>query len=196
MITKISLIIVNIALVYIFASFFIADAFSKNIDSQIKDLEFEMALKSANTSINLNPREPYYYRQKAKVLLLLSAQNIEDKKIYKQQALSSLQKAYELNPENLATIRNSVPYYYFLAKNDLTVQQDPKDNTQIDEDFISATRRFYNEVKTRFPNDAGAIATVAKYEKQLGLEEDYQNSAIMINTLRPDLLQWYPGVAY
>ena len=196
MITKISLIIVNIALVYIFAGFFIADVFSKNIDSQIKDLEFEKALKSANTSINLNPREPYYYRQKAKVLLLLSAQNIEDKKIYKQQALSSLQKAYELNPENLATIRNSVPYYYFLAKNDLTVQQDPKDNTQIDEDFINATRRFYAEVKTRFPNDAGAIATVAKYEKQLELEQDYQNSVNMLKNLRPDLIQWYPGIAY
>jgi tetratricopeptide (TPR) repeat protein len=196
MLTKIALIIANVILVYIFAGFFVADMLSKNIDSQVKNLEFEKALNSANMSITTNPNEPYYYRQKAKVLLLLSAQSKEDKKIYKQQALLSLQKAYELNPDNLATMRNSVPYYYFLAKEDLTTQQDPLVSVVVDEDFINKTVLFYREIKARFNTDAGAIATIAKYEKMLGLTQDYDESINRLKVLRPDLLEWYPGIAY
>ncbi len=194
--TKIILIFVNIVLIAIFVRFFVADTAAKNIDHAIKDTNFEQALKNANLAIQLNPREPYYYRQRAKTFLLLAAQENTDKQIYKNQALNDLQKGLELNEDNLATIRNSIPYYYFLAKSDFALQQDPTLKTNLDANFTQITLDFYKTTKMRFNTDAGAIVTLAKYEKLLGFDKEYAESIVQLKKLRPDLLEWYPGIAY
>ena len=193
---KILLLIVNIVLVIIFVRFFLADIYAKNIDFLVNELEFEKAVASANKAVELNPREPYYYRQRAKVFLLKAAQQDQDKKVYKNHALLNLREAYMLNPDNLATIRNSIPYYYFLAKDNFGIQKAPKAESALDQDYIEETLYFYEMIKVRFSTDAGAIVTVAKYEKQLGLTEEYNKSVGIIKNLRPELLKWYPGFAY
>ena len=63
-------------------------------------------------------------------------------------------------------------------------------NNNYDERYIGYVKEFYNETKNNYPNDAGVILGVAKYEKKLGLEESYQNSVERIKFLRPDLLDW------
>ncbi len=194
--TKIVLIFVNIVLVVIFAKFFAADINAKKIDVAVKDLNFEKALKNANSAIKMNPHEPYYYRQRAKIFVLLAAQENLDKKVYKEQALNDLQSGYKLNTDNLATLRNSIPYYYFLAKDDFALQQDPNTNVNIDGDFAPTTLDFYKTTKNRFNTDAGVIVTIAKYEKLLGFNKEYVKSVEMLKKLRPDLLEWYPGIAY
>jgi hypothetical protein len=183
---KICLIIVNFALIAIFVKFFIADVNAKKVDFLIKNKGLSSALNSSNSAIRLNPQEPYYYRQRAKAFLLMAIQEPQNNKKYKQKALDDLNTALSLNYENLATIRNSIPYYYFLAK----------DEEVVSNHFILETSNFYKTTKSRFPTDAGVLVTVAKYEKLLGLTKEYEQSKQMIKKLRPDLLEWYPGIAY
>lgn len=190
------LIFVNIVLIAIFVQFFVADTKAKNIDYLVKELEFTQALESANQALNLNSREPYYFRQRAKVYILLAAQENTDQAVYKEQALKDLQAAYALNTENLATIRNSIPYYYFLAKANMSLKQHANVKAGLDEEYAQTTRTFYKTTKNRFPTDAGVIATIAKYEKLLGFDDDYEDSINALKKLRPDLLEWYPGIAY
>ena len=72
------------------------------------------------------------------------------------------------------------PLYYFLAG---YPKPDPV--------YLSLTIKFLETTKHRFSQDAGVVSLVAKYEKELGLMDDYNESVRMVAVLRPDLLQWY-----
>ena len=134
-----------------------------------------------------NPFEPNYYRGRAKVntVLLVSSQ---DKQKVKQEIFDDLKKSFEINKNNLVTIRNSIPIYYFLAVGD--IYKAPGDDNY-DDKYIGYVKDFFNDIKNRYPNDVGVILSVAKYEKKLGLEESYKNSVGRIKFLRPDLLEWH-----
>ncbi len=143
--------------------------------------DIEMAKSLIDQAIKNNPQEANYYRVRAKVLVVgLVPDDSQDQQIDKESALRDLRTAYNLNPNNLVTIRNEIPLYYYLAG-----------YPSIDENYLPTVTNFLEINKMRFNNDAGVVALVAKYEKKLNLTKEYGDSVKIINILRPDLLQWY-----
>jgi hypothetical protein len=141
-------------------------------------------------SVSQNPFEPNYYRGKAKVdlLKLLYVSDPATKLQIKERVLADLVKAYSLNENDLVTIRNELPLYYFLALKDIGLGT-TQNNT--DPRYLGIAKEFFESNKKRFWNDAGVIASVAKYEKKLGFVQEYSESVQRIMILRPDLLDWY-----
>lgn len=188
-------------LIIIFSSFLMMKTFHRLYTADIhfeksQDLlalsDFDGALYFANSAVEKNPLEPNYYRGRAKVYIA-SLPSIPEGKVfaYKVRALTDLKQAYDLNPNNIVTIRNSIPLYYFLAANDLSKPASPKN---VDPNFLPITNGFYQKVKNRFPNDVGFYVLLAKYQKRLNLVEGYAESADKIEDLRPDLFDWYEGL--
>ncbi|MFZ2663843.1 MAG: hypothetical protein WAX66_00560 [Patescibacteria group bacterium] len=165
---------------------YIADIYFKKSQVLLKIGDGEDSLLYANKSVSLNPFEPNYYRGRAKVntVRLVSIDSTGDMKEF---ILFDLQRALDLNPSNLVTIRNSIPLYYFLAVKDLNTGSGVGN---IDEGYISYTKEFFRNTKNSYWNDAGVISSVAKYEKKLGLVDEYEESVERIKELRPDLLEW------
>ena len=150
----------------------------------------EDALVLSDKAINLNPFEPNYYRGRAKirtVFLVASSDNAEVKKLI----LEDLKKAEELNQNNLVTIRNSIPLYYFLAIRDVFLSPGSEN---MDDSYLSIVEDFYKKTKERYWSDVGVVLSIAKYEKKLGLETEYGESISRIEELRPDLLNWHESL--
>lgn len=175
-----------------YAEVYTADVFYEKGQDLLGERDFDMAYKYATRAVRNNPLEPNYYRGRAKILIS-SLVDAKENQVFttKQLALQDLEKAVELNTKNLVTIRNSIPLYYFLAAKDLTK---PASKDNIDPDFLPITKSFYDKVKDYSSNDVGVYALLAKYEKRLGLDEGYKYSVEKIEILRPDLLDWYPGL--
>jgi len=171
---------------YIF-KFYNADIYYKKGQEYIKNGDEKRALYYADKAVTMNPYEPNYYRGRAKIKTVLLASTQNNIKI-KQEIYDDLKKALELNKNNLVTIRNSIPIYYFLAVGDV-YKAPGKDN--YDEKYIELVKDFFNDTKRNYSNDVGVLVSIAKYEKKLGLEESYQDSVTRIEFLRPDLLEWH-----
>lgn len=187
MVTKkkilVSIIIISyVLLIVTFVKKYSADVNYQSADDLFQENHASAALIKINESISQNPLEPEYYRQRAKIYILLNN---------KESALSDLQTSYDLNPTNLATIRDNVPLYFFLANRDLS---QPASLENIDYDFLPIVQSYFMQTKEYFSNDAGVQIAVAKYEKRLGLTEDYEKSMKNIKSLRPDLLEWHPDL--
>jgi len=180
--------IIYIPSIYKFVNVYAADiAFSK-ADSALTVGETNKSLDFINSAISKNGDEPIYYRWRAKVYLAATAnQSSEITLALKNLALKDLQKSYDLNPKNLATIRNNVPLYYFLASKDITKPAGP-DN--IEPLFLPVAAAFYSKTGNISPNDVGIYVLLAKYENRLGLKEELQQSLTKIKQLRPDLFGW------
>jgi hypothetical protein len=183
--------LVFIWVIYTFSAFVLislykADIYFNKSQDLVKEKEYDRAVFYANKSVELNPFEPNYYRGRAKVntVFLVSDNDIEKTKsnIY-----LDLKKAEELNPDNLVTIRNSIPIYYFLAVRDLHLTPGP-DNT--DDKYIEIVSKYYSKVKNDYWGDVGVLLSLAKYEKRLGMYENYERSISRIKDLRPDILEW------
>lgn len=174
--------VVYISLLKIFWNAVSAD--ESYIDSQraLKESNFERALLYANKSIEKNSNEPRYYYGRAKVYI---------GNANKDEALADLQKAQELNPKNLVTLRNVVPIYYFLSIFDLSKTSSVNN---LDEKYYTVTKAFYSDLKNYSPTDVGINVLLAKYEKRLGMEQEYKKSLEIIKSLRPDLLDWHPNL--
>jgi len=179
--------VVFLSVCFVLSRIYIADFYYKKSQTLITHGYNDQAYRYAVKSINFNPFEPNYYRGRAKVNLvrLVSA---EDQEPIKMEVLQDLRKAYSLNENNLVTIRNMFPIYYFLAVKDISLGSS-QDN--IDASFVDISIRFLEDNKHRFWGDAGVIAEVAGYEKRLGLANEYNESVERIRILRPDLLDWY-----
>ncbi len=189
---KVIIILITILYLWSLANFvkvFVADAHYTQSQKNLRTGEIEKALEKSEKSIRNNPSEPRYYYERAKILLTssVSLEDTDSSKI-KEAALKNLQKAETLNPKNLTTLRNSVPIYYYLAIKDL-VGTPSKEN--IDLEYLETTKEFFQKVKQEYSNDAGVQVLVAKYEKRLFLEQEYEETVEQIKQLRPDLLEWY-----
>lgn len=145
----------------------------------LKNKAWEISKKHMEKAINFNPREPKYHREKAKMLIASDEKN---------EAIEELQKAVDLNSKNLATLRNIIPLYYLLTIKDL---EKPNLAENIDESFLPTTKLFYENLKNTYKTDAGILVSIAKYEKQLKLQENYEKTVEMVGILRPDLLNWH-----
>ena len=164
---------------------FFADFTYRSSQSLLTNQEYSKSQEYSEKAISLNPNEPRYFYGKAKVLLVqlpLSS---------KQEILDLLISAGELNPDNLVTLRNIVPYYYFLAVEDL---QEPERQDNIDTEFLPTTIEYLEYLSNRYSWDLGVQVLVAKYQKKLGLTELYENKIEKIRQLRPDLLEWEPNL--
>jgi len=168
-------------------SLYRADVNFKKSQELIKVTEAKGALFYANKAVKLNPFEPNYYRGRAKIntTFLVKNENLEKTK---EDIYSDLKRAESLNPYNLVTIRNSIPIYYFLAIKDLYIISGA-DN--IDPNYIGPVSDFYKKAKSVYWSDVGVLLSVAKYEKRLGMLDEYEESASRIKELRPDILEWH-----
>lgn len=172
---------------------YLADVASKESDLYFERGDVIKALALANRSIKMNPHEPFYYRQRAKTYMLTTmGQSADEISYIKASTLKDLLRAREVNPDNLATLRGEISLYYLLALSNLTEasQQKSQDNTT-DIFYLGLAKDYYQTLSERFYDDAGVLTQIAKYQKMLGLENDYQNSVERIRILRPDLLEWY-----
>jgi tetratricopeptide (TPR) repeat protein len=182
-----SLTTIYTAFLFKITTLYFADILSTRAAAMLKQMNTEKALAQINKAIELNPNESAYYRIRAKAYLLETIQS-KTPRDSKAKALINLKKAVQLNPQNLATIRNSMGLYYYLAIKDLGK---PASIDNINEGFVETTMEFLKAAKQNYPTDAGVLVSVAKYEKLLGLSNDYRATIAMIQSLRPDLLEWH-----
>ncbi len=193
-IIKIPLLILLVVGYFVFVSeiwrFYQADLKATSSIERIEAADCSNAIVFADEAISLNPHEPYYHRTRARAKLieaLMSSSYDENKK----NALDDLQRSVELNPLNLATLRNNISLYYYLALKDLEVSGDSK-SVVVDSDYLPITISYYESLKDNYSNDVGILVSLAHYEGKLGLEEERNFTLDQIKTLRPELLEWHP----
>ncbi len=174
---------------YIMALTTLTSRYSADVDYRtaqdlLKASKITESFTKINSAITKNPMEPDYYRHRAKLYIVYNK---------KEEALKELEASLTLNPANLATVRDNIPLYYFLASKDLTQQASPEN---IDPQYITIVQNYFRTVKNLYPYDAGVYVAIAKYEKRLNLQDDYAKSLERLSILRPDLLEWHPDLIY
>lgn len=174
-------------LIRLFVSTYSADIYYARSRDFVGEVQFSNALKFINKALKQNPLEPAYYRGRAKILVLSALYSLkeEDRLSLKKAAYGDLQNAFKLNVNNLATIRNSIPLYYYLSLKTLD-----DGNSDLDREYLQKVKDFFDFVEKAYPNDVGSLVDIAKHQKRLGLTEDFDNSLKIISNLRPDLLEW------
>ena len=99
-----------------------ADKLYEKAKDAIERQELSKAFDYAERAIKLNPLEPNYYRMRARVLInYLPHKDKSVRTFTKQLIVNDLKNAYNLNTENLVTIRNLVPLYNFVAAEDISL---------------------------------------------------------------------------
>ena len=166
---------------------YISDIYFKKSQVYLTAEKIDKALECADKAVKFNSFEPNYYRGRAKVLTV-SLVGKKDASIVKERILKDLKKAEELNPKNLVTLRNSVPIYYFLAVEDVSLTSGI---LNLDENYLGITKEFFKTLKDKYPHDIGVVTLLAKYERKLGLDEEYLESREIVKDLRPELLEWH-----
>lgn len=164
-----------------FGSLFLADYYSQKAEDALEKGEYTSSLKYSTQAIALNPKEESYYRRRAKVSLIFSA---------KEDVLMDINTAIELNPKNLATLRNVIPLMYYLSLQNPMAQNSSEE--LVDLEYFPKAVEFYRYMFHIYPNDAGILVSLAYYQGKLGLDEDLDQTLQRIRILRPDLLEWHP----
>jgi tetratricopeptide (TPR) repeat protein len=168
---------------------FAADFKALAAQNLLESGEAEQALETIRETIKLNPTEPSYHLKKAKIYLsLLAVSSSDSSVVLKGRALDDVRRARDQNTKNLVTLRNSLPLYYFLAVADLA---EPSSAANTDPEFLNTARKFFESMVREYPTDAGVLVSVAKYQRKLGLLEDYEKTKLMVEKLRPELLEWH-----
>ncbi|MFC1722459.1 hypothetical protein ACFL0C_02310 [Patescibacteria group bacterium] len=173
-----------------FINNFIADVYYVSAQEAAKDKDFPRARKHSRLAVKYNNKEPLYYRGYGKVLLSsqLSRSISDQLPTFKEQAYENLETAYSLNEKNLATLRNTIPLYYFLALNEISTDTGEK---ILDERFLEISKNQFKMLKQTYPNDLGILIDVTKYEKKLGLDNDVEKNINSAKILRPDIVEWH-----
>ncbi|MBD3365961.1 hypothetical protein GF360_01305 [candidate division WWE3 bacterium] len=175
------------AFISIISDFYRADLKAVSSKDALLREDFDAALKLAKEAVELNPEEPYYYRMRAKAYLAKAAAT--ETYEFKKEALADLMRSRELNPLNLATLRNNIPLYYYLALTDFS---QPSKQADLDSAYLSFAEAYFQDLKEIYPNDAGLLVSLAHYEKRLDLLGESKSTLEMIKQLRPALLDWHP----
>ncbi|MFH1648176.1 MAG: hypothetical protein ABIA11_00390 [Patescibacteria group bacterium] len=166
---------------------YISDIYFKRSQIYLTAEYVDKAQEYSDKAIKFNPFEPNYYRGRAKALTV-SLVDGKDVGSVKNRILEDLEKAEELNPKNLVTLRNSVPIYYFLAIEDISLTSGIPN---LDPMYLPVTKEFFKALKETHSHDVGVVTLLAKYEKKLGLDSQYLESRKIIERLRPELLDWH-----
>ncbi len=175
--------------VVIGVTFFVADSFDFAADTLIKNKEVLLGLSFSENATNLNPFEPSYLKTRAHLLLYASAMDREMSPVYKSSAVDALDLAIKLNPTNLATLRNTLPVYFYLTITDLT---HPVTAKNLDYKYLDLFAEKSEALTSYVPNDLGVLVTTANYYSRLGMTDSYTEIVTRIKHLRPDVLDWHP----
>jgi len=175
-----------LALVGKFINLYFADVYYTSSKSDLENGQLEDAEEHIVSSIKLSSYEPAYRRQKAKILLATLIWSDEDET--REEILENLEKAYDLNPKNLTTLRNSIPLYYFLTSGAMNKAGSVEN---VNADYVTVTRNYYATLKNTYQNDLGLYADIAKYEKKLGLEGDFGETKEKAEIMRNDVVEWH-----
>ena len=160
-------------------------------EKYMKDHNNGKALDEINKAIKLNPNEPNYYRQRAKVGIASTlGTDAKTKQKLKSLIEQDLETSLSLNTKNLATIRNNVQLYFFLANLDLSQPASPSNTDPL---FLPNALEYFEFVKKYAPTDLGVQVHIAKYEKRLQAE-NYKTTLETIRKIRPDVLEWHPDI--
>lgn len=171
-----------------FARLYTADVSAKKSAHYLDINELDLALFLANTAIVENPQEPNYYRNRAKVATVrLALGYVKPGEDAKEEIYADLKQAYDLNPNNLVTMRNLMPLYFYLAQIDIN-KAPSKEN--LDPKYFELAKDYLENVKHRFQTDTGVLVFVGRYEKKLGLVTEFAETIQLVSNLRPDLLEW------
>lgn len=188
--SKVSLLLIVIAFYLVclnkFIGIFMADVYYTASKGKLAEMRVEEARLYVTRAVELNHEEPSYYRHKAKVLLAELSISKEEK--IRDDVMTVLTQAQALNPHNLTTLRNIIPLYYFLAVGNMDGPSGP-DNFA--DTYFPVTRDYYSNLKNTYPNDLGMYADVAKYQRKLGLEEDFRDTKERAALMRPDVVEWH-----
>lgn len=163
-----------------------ADVYYTASKGKLGEMKIEEARTHITKAIGLNRDEPSYYRQKAKVLL--AELSISKEERIRDDVMTALKQAQALNPHNLTTLRNIIPLYYFLAAGNM---DSPSGANNLSSTYFPVTRDYYSNLKKIYANDLGVYADVAKYQKKLGLEEDFQDTKQKAARMRQDVVEWH-----
>lgn len=188
------IIVLWLSVIISFAKIYLADIYFGYSENLLADGENIEALLAVNKAIKYNNQEPSYYRQRAKVYVASTANALQGSKELedlKQLALQDLITGHEINPKNLATIRNSTPLYFYLANKDLSLTA-TKEN--LDPEYSEITKEYLIQMQNYLPSDVGVQVLAAKYQKRMNFENDLKESRERIKELRPDLLEWHPDL--
>lgn len=167
---------------------YIADVEYKRARNSVENGRFEQAYKYIQKAIENNSLEASYYRERARVYIGMQlGQNTDTVNALKDLAFADLQKSINLNPNNLASIRNALPYFYFLAIKDTNKPADPNN---LDEKYLRIAQDFFIENELKYSTDVGTLVDIATYEKKLFLTRNYEETRELIKQLRPDILEW------
>ncbi|MBU1132745.1 hypothetical protein KKG08_00535 [Patescibacteria group bacterium] len=166
---------------------YISDIYFKKSQIYLTAEYVDKAQEYSNKAIKFNPFEPNYYRGRAKVLTV-SLVDEKDLGAVKNRILKDLKKAEKLNLNNLVTLRNAVPIYYFLAIGDISLTSGI---LNLDPVYLPVTKEFFKTLKETYSHDVGVVTLLAKYEKKLGLDAEYLESRKIVERLRPELLDWH-----
>lgn len=180
---------VTFELLVTFVRIYSADVAYEMGDRYLVAGQTSKALELANQSVALNSNEPNYYRGRARILVT-SLTDVSPKRASEVRSLiqKDLNKAYEINPHNLVTMRNLVPLYAYLASKDITSAVGVNN---LEPAYLGVTQDFYNKINDYSPNDVGVYALLAKYNKRLGFDAKYKYNIDRVKELRPDLLDWF-----
>lgn len=180
---------IYMVVIVIGSTFFVADSFDFAADTLIKNKEVHKGLGFSEIATDLNPFEPSYLKTRAHLLLYASALDREMSAVYKNSAVDSLELAIELNPSNLATLRNTLPVYFYLAVTDLT---QPITAKNLDYRYLDLFAKKSGILTSYVPDDLGVLVTTANYYSRLGMTDSYNEVITKIKHLRPDVLDWHP----
>ena len=164
---------------YSILNIYSADVAFRRADKYLSGSDIERGLVEVNKAIFKNPQEPIYLRWRAKMYIAASLGMEKEMRDYlKGLALADLEKAYNLNPKNLATLRNSVPLYYFLALGD--------------EKYLPIALSYFEKLEQLSSTDVGIEVLLLDYKEKLGQAQEAEKNFLNIQKLRPDLLEWHP----
>jgi tetratricopeptide (TPR) repeat protein len=172
-----------------------ADVYFEKSQTFLEQSDIEEAELNIKKALELNPKEPNYWRGSAKIKIYMLSyytafENPDEEKSMqlRNSAYNDLNTAQELNPKNLVTLRNSVPLMFYISLKQ-PAEQPSEEN--IESSYREITKKFYESVKRKYSTDAGVIALIASYEKRLGLNKEYEESKERAKYLRPDIIEWH-----
>ncbi len=177
--------------VYTILSLFIADIYFQKAQMQLNGLQLDTAIRLNAQAISLNDREPQYFIQRAKILVLTATDaTTSSYNSTKKLAYDSLSKALYLNSNDLVSKLDALPLFAVLSTKNILANSIYPNN--IDYNYINEAYAFIANLKKEYANDVGVLTKCAYYEQKLGFNLEYLESIEKIKELRPDLLEWYP----
>ncbi len=179
----------NLVIVVFGTRFFVADLYDSSAEKAVSKRQISEGISFSQNAVKLNPFEPSYYKTQAELLLYAAAMDQQKSEEYKTLSIDLLNVALELNPINLATLRNTLPVYFYLGVFDLTK---PVSASNLDPRYLNTFLTKSKSLTAYVPTDLGVLVNVASYYKKFGFTSDYELLRNEIKSLRPDVLEWHP----